>query len=132
MTKPGPQHRPASRRFKSTLLAALTGALLAMGAGLAMWQASAQEGRPIPAPTLDAQTGEGAATEVAILAGGCFWGVQGVFQHVEGVSNAVSGMPAATRKLRPTRPSRLAAPAPPNPSASTSIRRRTTTGPSWR
>ena len=32
-----------------------------------------------------------AKTETAILAGGCFWGVQGVFQHVEGVTNAVSG-----------------------------------------
>ncbi|HSB26011.1 MAG TPA: peptide-methionine (S)-S-oxide reductase MsrA [Burkholderiaceae bacterium] len=38
--------------------------------------------------------GEPAATatsEVAVLAGGCFWGVQGVYQHVKGVSNAVSG-----------------------------------------
>jgi peptide-methionine (S)-S-oxide reductase len=32
-----------------------------------------------------------AATETAVLAGGCFWGVQGVYQHVKGVSNAVSG-----------------------------------------
>ena len=30
-------------------------------------------------------------TETAVLAGGCFWGVQGVFQHVDGVTNAVSG-----------------------------------------
>jgi peptide-methionine (S)-S-oxide reductase len=29
--------------------------------------------------------------EIAVLAGGCFWGVQGVFQHVKGVSNALSG-----------------------------------------
>jgi len=29
--------------------------------------------------------------EVAVLAGGCFWGVQGVYQHVKGVTNAVSG-----------------------------------------
>ena len=33
----------------------------------------------------------GAAMEKAVLAGGCFWGVQGVFQHVKGVKNAVSG-----------------------------------------
>jgi peptide-methionine (S)-S-oxide reductase len=32
-----------------------------------------------------------ATTETAVFAGGCFWGVQGVFQHVEGVKNAVSG-----------------------------------------
>jgi peptide-methionine (S)-S-oxide reductase len=30
-------------------------------------------------------------TETAVFAGGCFWGVQGVFQHVKGVANAVSG-----------------------------------------
>jgi len=33
----------------------------------------------------------GKQTEVAVLAGGCFWGVQGVFQHVDGVTSAVSG-----------------------------------------
>ena len=32
-----------------------------------------------------------ADTERAVLAGGCFWGVQGVFQHVDGVTSAVSG-----------------------------------------
>jgi len=32
-----------------------------------------------------------AHTETAIFAGGCFWGVQGVFQHVKGVKSAVSG-----------------------------------------
>src|SRR5213076_2227933 len=44
----------------------------------------------IPAPADDA-TAATAATETAVVAGGCFWGVQGVFQHVKGVSNAVSG-----------------------------------------
>jgi peptide-methionine (S)-S-oxide reductase len=33
----------------------------------------------------------GATSGVAVLAGGCFWGVQGVFQHVTGVTNALSG-----------------------------------------
>jgi peptide-methionine (S)-S-oxide reductase len=41
------------------------------------------------APAVDPSSS--ADTEVAVLAGGCFWGVQGVFQHVEGVRNAVSG-----------------------------------------
>src|SRR5271170_2503857 len=43
----------------------------------------------IPAPVVDAPAG--AATENVVFAGGCFWGVQGVFQHVKGVVNAVSG-----------------------------------------
>jgi peptide-methionine (S)-S-oxide reductase len=45
----------------------------------------------IPAPTLDEPTGTSATSETAVLAGGCFWGVQGVYQHVRGVSSAVSG-----------------------------------------
>ena len=52
---------------------------------------SAEEARAIPAPALDEPAASTAGTEVAILAGGCFWGVQGVFQHVDGVIDAVSG-----------------------------------------
>jgi len=78
---------------QTTLLrsAVLTGALLvAAGAGIVALRGSAAEvAHVIPAPVVD---GAPAATsEVAVLAGGCFWGVQGVFQHVNGVSNAVSG-----------------------------------------
>jgi peptide-methionine (S)-S-oxide reductase len=43
----------------------------------------------IPAPTVDETTQ--AHSETAVFAGGCFWGVQGVFQHVKGVTKAVSG-----------------------------------------
>jgi len=51
---------------------------------------SAEAARKIPAPLAD-EKAEGAASRTAVFAGGCFWGVQGVFQHVEGVTRAVSG-----------------------------------------
>jgi peptide-methionine (S)-S-oxide reductase len=44
----------------------------------------------IPAPATDAAAGQ-ASSEVAVLAAGCFWGVQGVYQHVKGITNAISG-----------------------------------------
>jgi len=50
----------------------------------------AEEAVVIPAPAVDEPASD-AATAVAVFAGGCFWGVQGVYQHVEGVLKAVSG-----------------------------------------
>lgn len=49
----------------------------------------------LPAPTVD-EPASGSHREVAILAGGSFWGVQAVFQHVRGVSQAVSGYAGGT------------------------------------
>lgn len=64
---------------------------LAAPSSLAWLVASqAEEARAIPAPAQDEPEGR-ATSEVAVLAGGCFWGVQGVFQHVQGVTSAVSG-----------------------------------------
>ncbi len=57
---------------------------------LAAPAARAEDGRALPPPALDETAAAGEA-EVAVLAGGCFWGVQGVFQHVDGVTAAVSG-----------------------------------------
>jgi len=45
----------------------------------------------IPGPAVDEPVGTQGARETAVLAGGCFWGVQGVFEHVKGVNRAVSG-----------------------------------------
>ncbi|HVR11979.1 MAG TPA: peptide-methionine (S)-S-oxide reductase MsrA [Thermoanaerobaculia bacterium] len=45
----------------------------------------------IPAPALDTPAAEAAGTETAVLAGGCFWGVQGMFEHVKGVTRVVAG-----------------------------------------
>jgi peptide-methionine (S)-S-oxide reductase len=48
-----------------------------------------EEGVPLPAPTVDASPATGEAT--AVFAGGCFWGVEGVFQHVRGVKSVRAG-----------------------------------------
>jgi peptide-methionine (S)-S-oxide reductase len=50
---------------------------------------AAEEAKIIPAPRLKAA--ESGKQRVAIFAGGCFWGVEGVFSHVKGVKSAVSG-----------------------------------------
>jgi peptide-methionine (S)-S-oxide reductase len=52
---------------------------------------AAEQAVPIPAPSFDEKLADTSSPAVAVLAGGCFWGVQGVFQHVEGVLQAVSG-----------------------------------------
>lgn len=53
-------------------------------------RAAAEDARVIPAPSMDEKAAS-ASTETVVLAGGCFWGVQGVFQHVNGVISATSG-----------------------------------------
>ena len=52
----------------------------------------------IPAPTADLVTEAPGAQEVAVFAGGCFWGVQGVFQHTKGVISAVSGYAGGSKQ----------------------------------
>ena len=69
-----------------TIKSALAALLLALAATVSV--AAAEQ--TFPAPAAD-EPATGATSEVAVLAGGCFWGVQGVFQHVKGVTNAVSG-----------------------------------------
>ncbi len=84
---------------RSTLI--VTALLIAAGVSFAVLRSTAEVARTIPLPAVDEQAGEGtpiAATEVAVLAGGCFWGVQGVFQHVDGVTNAVSGYAGGEQK----------------------------------
>ncbi len=77
-------------RGRPMLLA--SGAVLAIAAVTTMWpshHASADDLKLAPAPATDLPAHPG--TETAVFAGGCFWGVQGVFQHVKGVQSAVSG-----------------------------------------
>jgi peptide-methionine (S)-S-oxide reductase len=71
-----------------TFCAAVIGAL-ALAAFAVSPLRAAEDAVVIPPPAADLQTSQGVQT--AVLAGGCFWGVQGVFQHTSGVVNAVSG-----------------------------------------
>jgi peptide-methionine (S)-S-oxide reductase len=70
-------------------LALIGGALAAAAVGLGILPSSAESAKVVPPPAVDMPAGQ--TTEVAVIAGGCFWGVQGVFQHVDGVTSAVSG-----------------------------------------
>lgn len=45
----------------------------------------------IPSPTLDAQLASAKSGQTAVISGGCFWGIQAVFQHVKGVISVTSG-----------------------------------------
>src|SRR5689334_18213632 len=56
---------------------------------------SAEPAVVIPAPAFDPRAA--GTTEKAVLAGGCFWGVQGVYQHLKGVKNVLSGFSGGKR-----------------------------------
>ncbi len=74
----------------------LAGAVV-VAAGMILWQGAARSETAIAVapPTQDEAPGAG-HKETAVLAGGCFWGVQGVFQHVQGVERVVSGYAGGT------------------------------------
>lgn len=72
--------------------------MLFAAAVLLLVPASADETpKVIPAPTLDSPKPAGAGLETAVLSGGCFWGMQGVFEHVKGVVQVVAGYTGGAR-----------------------------------
>lgn len=79
--------------LKNRFLSALAGLGLLGAAAVLLDTGSAaiaaEEAKIVPAPRLKAV--ENGKQSVAIFAGGCFWGVEGVFSHVKGVKSAVSG-----------------------------------------
>jgi peptide-methionine (S)-S-oxide reductase len=86
-----PIHKPFSiRPYVDPALAVLAVAALVAMSGM-FRNASAEPAHVVPPPAHDAALASTPGTETAVVAGGCFWGVQGVFQHVKGVTMAVSG-----------------------------------------
>ena len=80
----------ASMRFATILL----GSLL----GTAACSAKANPSGPVPAPALDAPRASAPGKQMTVVSGGCFWGVQAVFQHVKGVISATSGYSGGSAK----------------------------------
>src|SRR5271156_743131 len=62
--------------------------LFALATGLVH---AAEPAVPLPPPAIDAAPASGVGSQTVVLAGGCFWGVQAVYQHTKGVTQAVSG-----------------------------------------
>jgi peptide-methionine (S)-S-oxide reductase len=63
--------------------------LLCLATGLS--NAADRSVSSVPAPSVDAAQTKQKSEQTAVLAGGCFWGIQAVFQHVKGVINVTSG-----------------------------------------
>jgi peptide-methionine (S)-S-oxide reductase len=79
-------------RRKTTLVALVVLGLSPLGAMILQPLAGfAETAVVVQPPAVDEPVPTTTTTETAVLAGGCFWGVQGVFQHVAGVSKVVSG-----------------------------------------
>ena len=79
---------PGWAKRSAGLVAAATVALTCLHF---MSAANAESSVTLPAPAFDAPVASHPGRETAVFAGGCFWGVQAVFQHTKGVLNAVSG-----------------------------------------
>ena len=78
----------------SNFLSRLGAILLALiFAGVTASSASA-----VPSPAVDASLATTKSAQTAVLSGGCFWGIQAVFQHVKGVINATSGYAGGSAK----------------------------------
>jgi peptide-methionine (S)-S-oxide reductase len=70
----------------------VSGVLLALAPGLfACRAAPARASQPAALPAEPAPVGVAASVDTAVFAGGCFWGVEAVFEHLNGVTDAVSG-----------------------------------------
>jgi peptide-methionine (S)-S-oxide reductase len=76
-----------------------TVAALALAAcGLACRAGADAINKAIPAPALDTPAAEATGLQTAVLAGGCFWGLQGMFEHVQGVTKVVAGYSGGTQE----------------------------------
>lgn len=73
-------------RMKKTLIAVALATF-----GVSCGASADAVNKAIPSPQIDTAAAEARGPQVAVLAGGCFWGLQGMFEHVQGVTRVVAG-----------------------------------------
>jgi peptide-methionine (S)-S-oxide reductase len=69
-----------------------------MFTGVTACSAADRSSSAVPNPAVDAPLAAAKSEQTAVLSGGCFWGIQAVFQHVKGVGNATSGYAGGSAK----------------------------------
>jgi peptide-methionine (S)-S-oxide reductase len=82
----------SSTRFALILFASLLGATACNA------KANPSPSAAVPAPWLDAPRTSASGQQTAVVSGGCFWGIQAVFQHVKGVLSSTSGYAGGSAK----------------------------------
>jgi peptide-methionine (S)-S-oxide reductase len=82
----------SSTRFALILFASLLGATACNA------KANPSPSAAVPAPLLDAPRTSTSGQQTAVVSGGCFWGIQAVFQHVKGVISSTSGYAGGSAK----------------------------------
>ena len=82
--------------YRFAVRGAIALAVIAPLAALA--RSSARPPVSVPDATVTSQTPVGAGLQTIVLAGGCFWGIEAVFEHIKGVTDAVSGYAGGTKE----------------------------------
>jgi peptide-methionine (S)-S-oxide reductase len=72
--------------------------MLTVMAGTLACRAGSGASAAVPSPVVDEAKAAAKGKETAVVAGGCFWGIQAVFQHVKGVRSATAGYSGGTVK----------------------------------
>jgi peptide-methionine (S)-S-oxide reductase len=80
-----------------TQLKMTAAALVLAACGMACHVGADAINKVIPAPAVDTPAAEASGLQTAVLAGGCFWGLQGMFEHAQGVTKVVAGYSGGTK-----------------------------------
>ena len=83
----------------SSLFSRLSAMILVLTwAGVTACNAGDRANGTLPSPSVDESMASTSGQQTAVIAGGCFWGVQAVFQHTKGVISATSGYSGGSAK----------------------------------